>query len=65
MYSIYKMPFFSFFVTTQVYFNKTENGAISFARIRSYLSTARKHGVDLLSSVYGALRGQPFIPQCN
>lgn len=43
---------------------RTMNGAISFARIRSYLSTARKHGIDILSSVTDAISGRPFIPQC-
>lgn len=41
---------------------RTMNGAISFARIRSYLSTARKNRLDLLSSITNAFSGRPFIP---
>jgi len=43
---------------------RTMNGAISFARIRSYLSTARKYGLDLLPSITNAISGKPFIPHC-
>jgi len=41
---------------------RTLQGAKHFARIRSYLSTARKHGLDLLLAVTHALNGQPFVP---
>ncbi len=44
---------------------RTLKGAVCFARIRSYISTARKHGIDLLSSINDALCGQPFIPQSD
>ena len=43
---------------------RTMNGAISFARIRSYLSTVRKHGLDPLASIANAISGSPFIPRC-
>jgi transposase len=41
---------------------RTVQGATHFARIRSYLSTARKHGRDLLQATTRALNGQPFVP---
>ena len=40
-------------------------GAQHFARIRAYLSTARKHGLDLLPAITRALSGHPFLPACN
>lgn len=42
---------------------RTFEGAEKFARIRSYLSTTRKNGLDLLNSITNALNGQPFLPQ--
>ncbi len=44
---------------------RTLPGAQHFARIRAYLSTARKHGLDLLPAVARALSGHPFLPPCN
>lgn len=41
---------------------RTFEGARKFALIRSYLSTARKNGLDLLPAIADALRGRPFIP---
>ncbi len=41
---------------------RTLQGAKYFARIRSYLSTARKNGLDLLQSVTDAVIGQPVMP---
>jgi len=40
---------------------RTLQGAVYFARIRSYLSTARKNGLDLLQSITKALNGHPFL----
>jgi transposase len=37
---------------------RTINGARSFSRIRSYLSTCRKNGLDVLQSITDALNGQ-------
>ena len=42
---------------------RTLKGAQIFARVRSYLSTCRKHGLNLLSSIQKAMTGKPFIPQ--
>jgi len=44
---------------------RTLPGAQHFARIRAYLSTARKHGLDLLPAITRALSGHPFLPACN
>src|SRR5512135_1015566 len=41
---------------------RSEAGAAAFCRIRSYLSTLRKQGVDLLASLEATLRGHPILP---
>lgn len=41
---------------------RTLQGAQTFARIRAYLSTARKNQRDVLQDIVAALAGQPFIP---
>lgn len=41
---------------------RTNQGAKSFCRIRSYISTARKNGINVLRAINDAVRGQPFIP---
>jgi len=41
---------------------RTLQGAMQFARIRSYLSTARKQGCNILQAISQAMIGQPFIP---
>jgi transposase len=43
---------------------RTVSGAQHFARIRAYLSTVRKHGLDLLPALTRALSGHPFLPTC-
>ena len=42
---------------------RTLQGARNFARIRSYISTARKHGLNILKSLEDALCGKPFLPK--
>ena len=42
---------------------RTPDGARSFCRVRSYLSTARKQGHSLLSSLERAFNGKPLIFQ--
>ncbi len=41
---------------------RSTQGAASFARIRSYISTARKQGQNVLSCLASAFQGQPFLP---
>jgi transposase len=41
---------------------RSEAGATAFCRIRGYLSTLRKQGVDLLASLEATLRGHPVLP---
>lgn len=41
---------------------RTENGAEIFCRIRSYISTARKQGINVLNAIQMALNDQPFYP---
>jgi transposase len=39
---------------------RTSHGALTFCAIRSFISTARKQGLNVLDSLYHALLGQPF-----
>ena len=41
---------------------RTVAGADAFCRMRSYLSTARKQGVNALHALQGLFMGDPFIP---
>jgi transposase len=41
---------------------RTQAGAETFCAIRSYISTARKHGFNAIDAIYDAFVGQPFIP---
>lgn len=41
---------------------RSEAGATAFCRIRGYLSTLRKQGLDLLGSLEATLRGHPILP---
>ena len=42
---------------------RTQTGAEQFARIRGYISTARKNGQNILGAIKDALLGKPFIPE--
>jgi transposase len=44
---------------------RTWTGAETFAKLRSYISTARKQGLNALDAIRSALLGQPFIPATN
>ena len=41
---------------------RTEQGVAMFCRIRSYLSTLRKQGIELLSALDHTLAGHPVLP---
>jgi transposase len=41
---------------------RTRTGAETFCAIRSYISTVRKHGVNVIDAIYDALVGVPFMP---
>jgi transposase len=41
---------------------RTLHGARVFARIRSYISTCRKQGRNILEELQKAIVGQPFMP---
>ena len=41
---------------------RTLIGAETFCAIRSYISTVRKHGLNVINSIHNALSGSPFFP---
>jgi len=41
---------------------RTFQGALMFARVRSYLSTAGKNNRDVFQEIVAAFMGNPFIP---
>lgn len=41
---------------------RTQAGAKTFCAIRSYISTVRKHGCNVIDAIHDALTGNPFIP---
>ena len=41
---------------------RTLEAARTFARIRAYVSTARKHGLNILAALQDTLAGRPFCP---
>jgi transposase len=41
---------------------RTTNGANVFCEIRSYISTARKNGIEVLAALRLAISGKPFLP---
>lgn len=42
---------------------RTKVGAERFCRIRGYLSTVRKQGVNVLDALKRAFQGNPFLPE--
>jgi len=41
---------------------RTKPGAQTFCAIRSYISTVRKQGGNVIDAIQGALKGNPFMP---
>ncbi len=41
---------------------RTQAGAKTFCAIRSYISTVRKHGANVIRAIQDALHGNPFFP---
>jgi transposase len=41
---------------------RTISGAEAFCAIRSYISTVRKHGLNVIDAIYDVFLGNPFIP---
>ncbi len=41
---------------------RTRTGAETFCAIRSYISTARKHGCNAIDAIHDALTSNPFMP---
>ena len=41
---------------------RTDDPAHAFCTIRSYISTARKHGLNAIDAIYNAFLDQPFYP---
>ena len=41
---------------------RTQKGADTFCALRSYISTARKHGHNAIVAIYNAFLDQPFFP---
>lgn len=41
---------------------RTPTGAETFCAIRSYISTARKHRLNIINVIHNALSGNPFLP---
>ena len=41
---------------------RTRSGADTFCAIRSYISTVRKHGYNVIDAISDAFTGEPFIP---
>ena len=41
---------------------RTHSGADTFCAIRSYISTARKQGHNVIDAIFDAFVGQPFLP---
>lgn len=41
---------------------RSHTGSVIFARIRSYISTARKNGINTLSALQDAIENRPYLP---
>ena len=43
----------------------TTKALVDFCRIRGYVSTARKNGVNALDALHRVFLGSPFVPAVN
>ncbi|HEY9059620.1 MAG TPA: transposase [Pseudobacteroides sp.] len=41
--------------------SRGKDGADVFSRVRSYLSTAKKDGIDVMEAIVLTVKGQPFV----
>jgi len=44
---------------------RTADGASTFCAIRSYISTVRKNGLNVISAIRNSMAGKPFIPSTH
>ena len=42
---------------------RTQNGADYFCRIRSFISTDKKHGQNVLQQIFLAIENKDYVPQ--
>ena len=42
---------------------RTRTGAQTFCALRSYISTSRKHEINVIDTIQQALAGHPFVPE--
>jgi len=42
---------------------RTRTGAQTFCALRSYISTSRKHEINVIDTIQQALAGRPFVPE--
>ena len=43
-------------------FHRSTTGATAWLRVRGYISTARKHGVNVMTAIHDAVTGHPWTP---
>lgn len=44
---------------------RTKDGADTFCALRTYISTARKQGINAIDALFNAFLGHPFLPTTN
>ena len=44
---------------------RSYEGAVSFCRIRSYISTVKKQGGNVITAIQNIFQGNPFLPEIN
>ena len=42
--------------------HRSTTGAAAWLRVRGYISTARKHGINVMTAIRNAITGQPWTP---